>query len=189
MRNKIRTETKKVKRSFYKKALSPKKPKELWNTIHRILNPAPQSISADPDVFSKPAFHLNIPTSTTNPSELLRLHTSIHRLFTRLPARRWIRTSSCILQWGIEIVSFHEVRLLNWCGPNTSEVPQVKRGVYRLALNTYHKLLYFQPLLPQSMEKRPSLTNSQSWRPRGGRRLSPYCHPPLSFKGLMKDSC
>ena len=41
VRNKIRTETKKVKRSFYKKALSSKKPKELWNTIHRILNPTP----------------------------------------------------------------------------------------------------------------------------------------------------
>ena len=41
-------------------------------------------------------------------------------LFTRLPARRWIRILSCILQWGIEIVSFNEpVRLLNWCGPNT----------------------------------------------------------------------
>ena len=48
-----RSETKKVKRSFYKKALSSKRPKELWNTIHRILNQAPQAISADPDVLNQ----------------------------------------------------------------------------------------------------------------------------------------
>ena len=52
MRNKIKTKIKTVKRAFFKKALSSKKPKELWNTIHRILHPSPQSIKADPDVLN-----------------------------------------------------------------------------------------------------------------------------------------
>ena len=54
---KIRNEIKKVIRSakttFYKRALSSKRPKEVWNTIHRILHPNPQSIKADPDVLNK----------------------------------------------------------------------------------------------------------------------------------------
>ena len=53
VRNKIRTKIKKVKREFIQKALSSKKPKELWNTIHRILNPTPQPIKADPDALNK----------------------------------------------------------------------------------------------------------------------------------------
>ena len=53
VRNKIRTKIKKVKREFLQKALSSKKPKELWNTIHRILNPSPQPIKADPDALNK----------------------------------------------------------------------------------------------------------------------------------------
>ena len=53
VRNKIRMETKKVKCSFYNKALSCKKPKELWDTIHRILNLVLQPISADPNMLNQ----------------------------------------------------------------------------------------------------------------------------------------
>jgi exonuclease III len=53
IRNQIRTKIKKVKRSFYQKALSSRKPKELWRTIHRILHPNPQPINADPNTLNK----------------------------------------------------------------------------------------------------------------------------------------
>ena len=53
VRNRIRTKIKSVKRAFYKKALSSSKPKELWNTIHRILYPSLQPIRADPDVLNE----------------------------------------------------------------------------------------------------------------------------------------
>ena len=49
VRNALKTKIKKIKRSFYQKALSSRKPKELWQTIHRILHSNPQSIKADPD--------------------------------------------------------------------------------------------------------------------------------------------
>ena len=49
VRNALKTKIKKIKRSFYQKALSSRKPKELWQTIHRIFHPNPQSIKADPD--------------------------------------------------------------------------------------------------------------------------------------------
>ena len=49
---KIRNEIKKVirttKATFYKKALSSKRPKEVWNTICRILHPSHKNIDADP---------------------------------------------------------------------------------------------------------------------------------------------
>ena len=49
VRNTIQTKIKKVKRTFYQKALSSKKPKELYQVIHRILHPNPHPIDADPD--------------------------------------------------------------------------------------------------------------------------------------------
>ena len=52
VRNKIKSKIKQVKRSFYQKALSSSKPKELWRTIHRILHPSRQPISADPNVLN-----------------------------------------------------------------------------------------------------------------------------------------
>jgi len=53
VRNKIKTKIKSVKRTFLRRALSSNKPKELWNTIHRILHPSPQPIKADPDALNK----------------------------------------------------------------------------------------------------------------------------------------
>ena len=49
VRNALKTKIKKIKRSFYQKALSSRKSKELRQTIHRILHPNPQPIKADPD--------------------------------------------------------------------------------------------------------------------------------------------
>ena len=53
VRNKIKTKIKKVKRCFYEKVLSSRKPKELWQTIHRLLHPNPQPIRADPNLLNK----------------------------------------------------------------------------------------------------------------------------------------
>jgi len=47
VRNLVRTKIKQTKQSFYQKALSSKLPKELWRTIHRILNPSSKPIRAD----------------------------------------------------------------------------------------------------------------------------------------------
>ncbi|CAB4002145.1 Hypothetical predicted protein, partial [Paramuricea clavata] len=52
IRNKIKTRIKEAKRSFYRKALSSRKPKDLWRTIHRILHPSQQKISADSNVLN-----------------------------------------------------------------------------------------------------------------------------------------
>ena len=52
--NKIKTKIKSLKRAFFRRALSSNKPKELWNTIHRILHPcSPQPIKADPDALNR----------------------------------------------------------------------------------------------------------------------------------------
>ena len=49
VRNDLKTKIKKIKRSFYQKALSSKRPKEIWQIIHRILHPNPQPVKADPE--------------------------------------------------------------------------------------------------------------------------------------------
>ena len=59
IRNRVKTTKKKLKRSFYQKALSSKKPKELWNVIHRILRPNPKPINMDPDILNE---HFNSTT-------------------------------------------------------------------------------------------------------------------------------
>ena len=53
IRNEIKKIIRTAKSTFYKRALSSKRPKEVWNTIHRILHPNPQSIKADPDILNK----------------------------------------------------------------------------------------------------------------------------------------
>ena len=49
VRNALKTKIKKIKRSFYQKALFSKRPKEIWQIIHRILHPNPQPVKADLD--------------------------------------------------------------------------------------------------------------------------------------------
>ena len=51
-RNELKKRIKTTKHSFYKSALASKKPKEVWNTIHRILNPNPEKIDADVDMLN-----------------------------------------------------------------------------------------------------------------------------------------
>ena len=53
IRNELKRDIRTAKSTFYKQALSFKRPKELWNTIHRILHPNPQKIKADPDILNK----------------------------------------------------------------------------------------------------------------------------------------
>ena len=48
-RNSLRTKIKQARRTFYQKALSSKKPKELWHTIHRILNSSLKPLAYDPE--------------------------------------------------------------------------------------------------------------------------------------------
>ena len=76
IRNKIKTKIKETKRSFYRKALSSRKPKDLWRTIYRILHPSQQQISADPNVlnhhFSTTSQRL-LGTSPSSPDDLRNL--------------------------------------------------------------------------------------------------------------------
>ena len=48
-RNKLKSTIRRTKRIFYRKALSSKRPKEIWQTIHRILDPNKKRIDFEPD--------------------------------------------------------------------------------------------------------------------------------------------
>ena len=49
VKNKIKRLSKIPKQFFYQSALSSKRPKEIWSTIHRILHPNPKPINEDPE--------------------------------------------------------------------------------------------------------------------------------------------
>ena len=51
-RNDVKKEIRYEKAKFYRKALSPNKPKEVWNTINSILNPPSKPISIKPDTMN-----------------------------------------------------------------------------------------------------------------------------------------
>ena len=51
-RNDVKKEIQYEKAKFYRKALSPNKPKEVWNTINSILNPPSKPISIKPDTMN-----------------------------------------------------------------------------------------------------------------------------------------
>ena len=52
IKNELKKDIRNTKAKFYKKALSSKRPKVVWNTIHRILNPSHKSINADPNILN-----------------------------------------------------------------------------------------------------------------------------------------
>ena len=52
VRNELKKLIRTAKSNFYRRALSSKRPKEVWSTIHRILQPSPQKINADPDTLN-----------------------------------------------------------------------------------------------------------------------------------------
>ena len=49
VRNKLKKKIRTTKSNFYKNALNSNRPKEFWKIIHRVLNPNPQDIVADPN--------------------------------------------------------------------------------------------------------------------------------------------
>ena len=49
VRNQLKKVIKETKKSFYYNAISSKRPKKVWSTIHRILHPNPRPIDADPE--------------------------------------------------------------------------------------------------------------------------------------------
>ena len=53
IRNQLKKAIKKAKTAFVEKALSCKRPKDVWKTIHRILHPSPQPLRIDPDKLNK----------------------------------------------------------------------------------------------------------------------------------------
>ena len=88
-----------VKSTFYKKALSSKRSKEVWKTIHRILQPNPKPISANPDELNN---HFNnVAEKLTKKSR--GTTADIHQLILDLPA-----TSDTALQ--LRLATFHEIK-------------------------------------------------------------------------------
>ena len=80
IRNKIKVVISKAKRSFFIKALSSKRPKEVWRVIHRVLNPSTSPLRADPDQLNKYFIATNERTLGTLPditSDLLELVRSL----------------------------------------------------------------------------------------------------------------
>ena len=49
VRDELKSKIKKAKRNFYQKALCSRRPKEVWQTIHRILNPGNSPLKEDPN--------------------------------------------------------------------------------------------------------------------------------------------
>lgn len=81
VRNELKKLIRVAKSNFYRRALSSKRPKEVWSTIHRILKPSPQKINADPETLNK---HFN-----TTAERLLnskpKSENLLHQLIERLP--------------------------------------------------------------------------------------------------------
>ena len=79
-RNKLKNLIKKAKQSFMITALSSKRPKEVWRTIHRILLPSQQPLRADPDDLNRHFASTAEPVSASSPV----LNEDIYRLIDRL---------------------------------------------------------------------------------------------------------
>ncbi|MEO0684074.1 MAG: hypothetical protein AAFY76_03245, partial [Cyanobacteria bacterium J06649_11] len=116
IRNEVKKIIREAKSTFYKRALSSNRPKEVWNTIHRILHPNPQTIKADPETlnmhFSTTAQRLL--NSTPKSEEML------NELIENLPCNQ--------NAFSISKTSFAEIRkaicgLRNDCSTGPDKIP------------------------------------------------------------------
>ena len=80
IRHKLKKAIKKAKRSFMITALSSKRPKEVWSTIHRILHPSQLPLRADPDDLNR---HFASTAERVTASSPV-LNEDIYRLINRL---------------------------------------------------------------------------------------------------------
>ena len=49
VRNNLKTKIRRVKKAFFDNAFSSRRPREIWKTIHRVLNPCPKPLQANPN--------------------------------------------------------------------------------------------------------------------------------------------
>ena len=49
VRNNLKTKIRRVKKAFFENAFSSRRPREIWKTIHRVLNPCPKPLRANPN--------------------------------------------------------------------------------------------------------------------------------------------
>ena len=80
-RNRLKMLIEKAKRTFTMKALSSKRPKEVWKTIHRILNPSHQPLRVNPDKLNT-HFATTAERVTAASSPLVK--EQLHQLITQL---------------------------------------------------------------------------------------------------------
>lgn len=81
VRNKLKKCINETKGSFYRKALSSKRPKEVWNVINRILHPNNKTIKHDPETLNN---HFNtVAEKLTNRKSLTS--TELHSLIKTFP--------------------------------------------------------------------------------------------------------
>ena len=82
VRNKLKTAIRHSRRVFISKALSSKRPKEVWQVIHRILNPSQHPIQQDPDKLN--TFFASTAERTIGPQ--VNCHISIEQIIANLKA-------------------------------------------------------------------------------------------------------
>jgi len=116
IRNEIKKAIRAAKSSFYKRAMSSKRPKEVWNTIHRILHLNPQTIKANPEILNK---HVNT-TSQRLLNYTPKTESMLNELIENLPHSN--------IAFNISKVSYEDIKkvisgLCNDCSTGPDKIP------------------------------------------------------------------
>ena len=116
VRNELKKLIRTAKASFYRRVLSSKRSKEVWSTIHRIPQPSPQKINADPDTLNK---HFNT-TATRLLNSKPKSEKLLHHLIESLPEPE--------NPFNITKVTYNDVRkvilgLRNDCSTGPDQIP------------------------------------------------------------------
>ena len=81
VRKVMKIKIKDIKRNFYRNALSSNRPKEVWQTIHRILNPSNNPLDEDPDKLNQ---HFNTTSERLTP-KLRKSSEELRSIIDNLP--------------------------------------------------------------------------------------------------------
>ena len=132
--NHLKSKIRKIKRDFYRKALSSKKPKEVGKVIHKIFHPNPQPLQQDPNEFNEHFESTAERVTSATPTSLEGIWSLIDRLPGNEVGAFTLTPVSCYQV-------LHEVKNLRSdysCGPDDIPVKFVKLVIDSLASHLTH---------------------------------------------------
>ena len=150
VRNQLKTVIKKAKRTFTIKALSSRRPKDVWKVIHRILHPSSQPLHADPNLLNS---HFTSTAERVTGNQSTPTEKDLYHLIQTLPENHGSTYSVKQVTYNDVLCKIKGLRSDCSCSPGNVPVKFIKLVAEPLASPlTHFKYLHFEANFSINME-------------------------------------